>query len=245
MLSSVLLQITTPAATVADTLNKAAATVTPAIPETTPNPKTFFDLIEWTGPGGIVLILIAFMSIITLYFFFERFFVIKKATKTDPLFMHNIKDFIHNGNMEAAKAMCKATPTPLARMVEKGITRLGKPIKEIEEAMESVGKLEVFKLEKNLNILSINGRVAPILGFIGTIMGVIIIFYDIGNSGDIAIKSISEGLYVKMISSAAGLIVGLLAFLAYYVINTMLDKAINKMETGAVEFIDMLQEPTK
>ena len=130
-------------------------------------------------------------------------------------------------------------------MIEKGVSRIGKPIKEIEEAMESVGKLELNRLEKNLSILSLIGRIAPIFGFIGTIGGVIKIFYDISLTDNISIGVISTGLYQKMITSASGLVVGLLAFIGYYILNALLDKTINKMETASVEFMDLLQEPTK
>ena len=159
--------------------------------------------------------------------------------------MHQIRDYVHNGNMDAAKALCKNSMAPAARMVEKGITRIGKPIKEIEEAMESVGKLEINRLEKNLSVLSLIGRIGPIFGFIGTIAGVIKIFYDISLTDNISIGVISTGLYQKMITSASGLVVGLLAFIGYFILNAMLDKTINKMETASVEFIDLLHEPGK
>lgn len=185
------------------------------------------------------------LSVLTIYYFFERFLVLRKAGKMDLNFMNNIKDYIHNGNMDAAKALCKNTEAPAARMIEKGISRIGKPIKEIEESMEAVGKLEINKLEKNLSILSLIGRIAPIFGFIGTIAGVIKIFYDISLTDNISIGTISSGLYQKMITSASGLVIGLLAFVGYHILNTMLDKTINKMETSSVEFIDLLHGPGK
>ncbi len=249
MLNTILLEITSPGA-VSNTVAAAMDTVAQAVqaPQSLVPPaptEDSFHLIELIMKGGPIMIPIGLLSVLTIYFFFERLFIIRKASKVEPTFMHSVKDFVHSGNTDAAKALCKATHTPLARMVEKGITRIGRPIKDIEESMESVGKLEIYKLEKNLNILSIVGRVAPILGFVGTIMGVIVIFYDIGLTGDIAIKTISKGLYQKMITSASGLAVGLVAYVGYFIINTMLDKAINKMEIGAVEFVDMLQEPSK
>src|SRR5687768_17123804 len=176
------------------------------------------------------MIPIGLLSILTIYFFFERFLVISKSSKMDRNFMNHIKDYVHSGNMDAAKALCKNSTAPAAKMVEKGISRIGKPIKEIEEAMESVGKLEVNRLEKNLSVLSLIGRIAPILGFVGTIAGVIKIFYDISLQDNISIGIISTGLYQKMITSASGLIIGLLAFIGYYILNAMLDKTINKME---------------
>jgi biopolymer transport protein ExbB len=195
--------------------------------------------------GGYIMIPIGLLSVLTVFYFFERFITISKASKLDKNFMNNIKDYIHNGNMDAAKALCKNSTSPAARMVEKGITRIGKPIKEIEESMESVGKLEINRLERHLSVLSLIGRIAPIFGFIGTIAGVIKIFYDISLTDNISIGVISTGLYQKMITSASGLVVGLIAFVGYYILNAMLDKTINKMETASVEFMDMLQEPIK
>lgn len=245
MFNSVLLQIvnsgTTVAAQVVDTANAMASQV-PAVVEPKQDSLSLFDLVL---KGGFIMIPMGLLSILTLYYFFERFMTLRKASKLDANFMNNIKDYIYNGNRDAAKALCRNTDSPAARMVEKGVARIGKPIKEIEEAMESVGKLEINKLEKNLSVLSLVGRIAPILGFVGTIAGVIKIFYDISLTDNISIGVISGGLYQKMITSASGLVIGLLAFIGYFVLNTMLDKIINKMEATSTEFIDILHEPTK
>lgn len=185
------------------------------------------------------------LSVLTVFYFFERFITIRKASKIDANFMHNIKDYIHNGNMDAAKALCRNTPAPAAKMVEKGVSRIGKPIKEIEEAMENVGALEISKLEKNISVLSLIGRIAPIFGFIGTIAGVIKIFYNISLADNLSIGAISGGLYEKMITSASGLVIGLIAFIAYFIVNAMLDKTIHKMQETSLQFIDLLNEPSK
>ena len=244
MINSIFLQITSPGGNaLADTAKKAIEQI--AEPMNNLPKEDALPLLELIFKGGPIMIPIGILSVITFYFFLERFITIKKAMNIDPDFMNHIKDFIRNGNIDAAKAFCKSISNPQARMIEKGISRIGKPIKEIEEAIENVGRLEIYKLEKNTSVLSIIGRIAPIIGFIGTIAGVIIIFYDIGLSGDISIKNISNGLYQKMITSAAGLLVGLLAYVGYFIVNTMLDKCIHKMETGAMEFIDLLQEPGK
>lgn len=242
MLNSVLLQIVSGAAAVSDTAKHSVS----AIPTPMIVPKqASLSLLDLIIKGGPIMIPMGILSVLTIYFFFERFITIRKASKLDNNFMNHIKDYVHNGNMDAAKALCKNTTAPAARMVEKGITRIGKPLKEIEEAMESVGKLEINRLEKNLSVLSLIGRIGPIFGFIGTIAGVIKIFYDISLTDNISIGVISTGLYQKMITSASGLVVGLLAFIGYYILNAMLDKTINKMETSSVEFMDMLQEPGK
>jgi biopolymer transport protein ExbB len=248
MFNSVLLQIvsgaTTTATQVIDTAAKMATPVTqlPAAEVPKQASLSLFDLIM---KGGFVMVPIGILSILTIYFFFERLMTISKASKMDNNFMNNIKDYISNGNLDAAKALCKNTTAPAARMIEKGITRIGKPMKEIEESMESVGKLEINRLEKNLSVLSLIGRIAPILGFVGTIAGVIKIFYDISLTDNISIGVISSGLYQKMITSASGLIIGLLAFIGYYILNSMLDKTINKMEVASVEFMDLLHGPGK
>jgi biopolymer transport protein ExbB len=248
MLNSIFLQIvtnaTTAAAQVADTASQTAAQVT-SMPVPAPPMQDSLSLLDLIMKGGYIMYPMALLSIITIYFFFERLMTISKASKMDSNFMNHIKDYIHNGNMDAAKALCKNTNAPAARMIEKGITRIGKPMKEIEESMESVGKLEINRLEKNLSVLSLIGRIAPIFGFIGTIAGVIKIFYDISLTDNISIGVISSGLYQKMITSATGLVIGLIAFIGYYILNAMLDKTINKMETASVEFIDLLHGPGK
>lgn len=247
MLNSVLIQIVSGAATVADTAKNIAvqATQVPAASTVITPKQDTLSLLDLIMKGGIIMIPMGLLSLLTLYFFFERLMTISKASKLDKNFMNSIKDFVHNGNIDAAKSLCRNTVSPAARMIEKGVSRIGKPIKEIEEAMESTGKLEINRLEKNLSVLSLIGRIAPILGFVGTIAGVIKIFYDISLTDNISIGVISGGLYQKMITSASGLVIGLIAFIGYYILNAMLDKTLNKMETASVEFIDLLQEPTK
>lgn len=248
MFNSVLLQIVNngvaAATQITDTAKSIAAQPMPmAVPE---GPKqASLSLLDLIMKGGLIMIPMGILSIITIYFFFERLMTIKKASKLDRNFMNNIKDYIHTGNMDAARALCKNTEAPAARMVEKGISRIGKPMKEIEEAMEGVGKLEINRMEKNLSVLSLIGRIAPIFGFIGTIIGVIKIFYDISLTDNISIGVISSGLYQKMITSASGLTIGLIAFIGYYILNSMLDKTINKMEATSMEFIDLLHAPVK
>lgn len=201
-------------------------------------------LLELIAKGGLLMIPMALLSIITIFYFIERIITLKSSSKLDKEFMPNIKTQILSGNMDGAKALCVDTKHPSARMIEKGISRIGNPVKEIDEAMEAVAKLEINRLEKNLSVLSLIGRIAPILGFVGTIIGVIKIFYDISLTDNISIGVISGGLYQKMITSASGLLIGLVAFIAYFILNGMLDKIINSMEQSAVEFSDILHEPS-
>ncbi|MEY4593877.1 MAG: hypothetical protein RIQ47_287 [Bacteroidota bacterium] len=221
----------------------ASATATPA--EAQSAAEKSISLWEMAEKGGPILIPIAVLSIAAVYIFFERYFTIKRFSQIDTNFMNQIRDHVHHGNIEAARALCRNTKTPVARMIEKGLMRLGKPVKEIEAAIENVGKLEVFKMEKNLNILGSISGIAPMFGFLGTIFGVIKIFYQIAQQNSLEINTISGGLYVKMISSAAGLLVGMIAYAAFHYLQHMIDRVVNKMEVNAVEFIDLLEEPVK
>jgi biopolymer transport protein ExbB len=243
MLNFILAQIVTNGATTATQAVDSAQNAVLAAP-VAPKQDTL-SLLDLIMKGGYIMIPIGILSILAIFYFFERFLAIRKASKIDVNFMNNIKDYIHNGNMDAAKALCRNTPAPAAKMVEKGVGRIGKPIKEIEEAMESVGAVEISKLEKNISVLSLIGRIAPIFGFIGTIAGVIKIFYDISLTDNISIGVISTGLYQKMITSASGLVVGLLAFIGYFIVNAQLDRTIHKMQETSLQFIDLLQEPSK
>ena len=244
MLNTILLQITQTGTEVANQLADTASTAVNAADQLTPKQDSLslFDLVM---KGGFIMIPMGILSVITIYYFFERFMTLRNASKLDSNFMNNIKDMVHSGNLENAKTLCKGNNSPTARIIEKGVSRIGKPLKQIEESMEGIGKLEINKLERNLSVLVLIGRIAPIFGFIGTIAGVIKIFYDISLTDNISIGVISSGLYQKMITSATGLTIGLLAFIGYFILNAMLDKIINKMETASVEFGDILNEPSK
>lgn len=242
MLNSILLQIVS--APAVDSVSNAANAVTNAMPVMPPVQDTLslFDLLI---KGGPMMIPIGILFLMAIYFFFERFLTISRTGKADENFVNNLKDLLSSGNIEAAKTLCKHTKGPQGRIVEKGMSRLGKPIKEIEEAMQGVAQQELYKLEKNLPILSIVGRVAPMVGFIGTIIGVIYIFYEISLSKTVEIDVISKGLYQKMVSSGSGLLVGIVAFVFFYVLQMMVDKRVHAMEKTALDFIDILQEPNK
>ncbi|PWG80516.1 MotA/TolQ/ExbB proton channel family protein [Pararcticibacter amylolyticus] len=200
----------------------------------------FMDLLF---KGGWVMIPLAILLFIGLVIFIERYITIRKASRNDSNLMVQIKQSILTGKLDSAVAICRNSNTPLGRMLQKGLLRIGRPIKEIEGAIENVGKLEVSKLEKNISILGIVAGIAPMLGFVGTISGVIRIFYNISLSDNMSIGIISEGLYEKMITSATGLMIGILAYVGYHVLNIMVDRVILRMETDAIEFIDLLEEP--
>lgn len=181
----------------------------------------------------------------TLFIFFERLIAIGKASKIEANFMNIIRDNIVTGNLTAARNLAKNTDNPVARMIDKGIQRIGKPIDAIEKSMESVGNLEIYKMERNLSVLSLVYGIAPMIGFLGTIFGMLQLFYTINSTGDFTPASIAGGIYTKMVTSASGLIIGLLAYVAFNFLNTQINKTINKMEVATSEFVDILQEPTR
>lgn len=195
--------------------------------------------------GGPIMIPLAILLLVTIYVLVERLLVISKASKKTNNLVGSLKELIHSGNIANARTLCKNNNTPESIMLEQGISRIGQPIEEIRESLNKSGANEIAKLEKNLNVLNIIGRIAPLFGFIGTIIGVIVIFYEINQSGTVEIKGISSGLYQKMISSCSGLIVGLIAFVGYHWVNTKLDKLAHRLEDTQIEFLDMLNEPTK
>lgn len=195
--------------------------------------------------GGWVMIPLGILLVLALVIFFERYFTIRKAAKDESSLMGQVKGSIMAGKLDSAIALCKNSNSPLGRMLQKGLLRIGRPIKDIEGAIENIGKLEVSKLEKNIGIIGIVAGIAPMFGFIGTIAGVIKIFYDISKTDNISMGVISAGLYQKMITSASGLIVGIIAYVCYQVLNMMVDKVILKLETDAIEFIDLLEEPSR
>jgi biopolymer transport protein ExbB len=239
----IILQITQSAATVADTVNKA---VNQVVNQPVVQPKEeAISIMNLVIKGGWIMIPILILSLITVFVFIERYIAIKRASRGEKNFMDKIRDFIVNDRLDSALSLCKSTNSPIARMTEKGLSRLGRPLNEIGESIEIVGKFEVYKLEKNLAILAIVAGIAPMFGFIGTIIGVIKIFHDISIAGDVSISSVSSGLYTKMVSSASGLIVGIVAFICYHWLNIMIEKIVQKMEYNAMNFIDFLQEPTR
>ncbi|MCX2429104.1 MULTISPECIES: MotA/TolQ/ExbB proton channel family protein [unclassified Pedobacter] len=233
---TLLIQDTTQA--IQDTANA----VNQALTQPAPQELHFIDLLF---KGGWVMIPLAFLAFLALVIFVERYLTIKKATKDEANLMGQIRSYIHSGNLDGAMSLLKNNNSPLSRMLQKGLKRIGRPIKDIEGAIENVGKLEVSKLEKNISILGIVAGIAPMLGFVGTIVGVITIFHQVSIKGAIEIGTISGGLYTKMITSASGLIIGIIAYVLYHILNIMVEKIILKMETDAIDFIDLLEEPSK
>jgi biopolymer transport protein ExbB len=195
--------------------------------------------------GGVVIYPILFLLFMTIFFIIERYIFIKSASNIDFGFLRTLKDNLLRGDLRTAATLCKSTNLPISRILEKGITRIGKPVKDIESAMEIQSNLEISKMEKNMGYLGLIAGVAPILGFIGTISGIINIFYKISTTGEFSIETISGGLYEKMVSSFAGLIVGVIAYSGYHGINMMIDKFGINLQATVMDFLDTLNEPVR
>ncbi|NAS14413.1 MotA/TolQ/ExbB proton channel family protein [Poritiphilus flavus] len=203
------------------------------------------DLIFNGGTGSIVIISVLFaMLAVALYIYFERLLAIKAASKIDKNFMNQIRDHVMNGKLEAAKILCAQTDSPVARLTEKGVSRIGKPLDDINTAIENAGTLEVYKLEKNVNILATVAGAAPMIGFLGTVIGMILAFHQMASSGGQAeMGALASGIYTAMTTTVAGLVVGIIAYMGYNHLVNRTDKVVHKMEANAVEFLDLLNEP--
>lgn len=208
-------------------------------------PAQQISIIDLLSKGGVLMIPLALLFIVAIFVFIERLLYIRKASKIEDNFMNIIRDNIVTGNVTAARSMAKNTNNPVARIIDKGIQRIGKPIDAIEKSMENVGRLEMYKMERNINILSLIAGIAPMFGFLGTIIGMFQLFFRLASTGEFTIQSMADGIYTKLISSAVGLIIGLLAYIAYNYLNTQIDKTGNRMEVASAEFVDILQEPTR
>jgi len=239
MHTGILLQIT---GKVTEAINDTSLAVDQIVNDQTGEIK--LSIWEMAQKGGWIMLVLAIFSVIAVYIFIERFLIINKASKEENNFMNNIRDFIHNGQIEPAMTLCKSNTSPIARMIEKGISRIGKPLNDINAAIENVGKLEVSRLEKNIATLATIAGAGPMIGFLGTVIGMIIAFYDMsmaGNNIDIAL--LSNGIYQAMVTTVAGLIVGIVAYICYNILVARIEKLVYKLEARATEFMDLLHEP--
>lgn len=194
--------------------------------------------------GGFMMIPIFVLSVIAIYLFVERLMIINKANQSPEQFMNRVKESVLKGDINGAKFLCAHQDSPVSRMIQKGLSRIGSPLKNIEASIENVGKLEIFKLEKNLSAIATIAGVAPMMGFLGTVIGMVQAFVAISQEeGSVSPKLLSSGIYTAMITTVAGLMVGIIAYLAYNFLVTRVQKVIHKMEYTSIEFIDLLQEP--
>lgn len=206
--------------------------------------QNLIDIISSGGPIGIAIVVILLvLSFLALVIFVERYLTIKKAGKIDENFINNIRASVGSGNIEGAKALCRATDTPAARMIEKGLMRIGKPLKDIDAAIENVGNLEVFKLEKNLSSLASISGAAPMVGFLGTVTGMILAFYEMSTQQNVTPSVLAGGIYQALITTAFGLVIGIFAFVGYNYLVAKVEQVIFQMEKTTLDFMDLLQEP--
>ena len=204
------------------------------------------SLMDLVMKGGWIMAVLGLMSVISVYIFVERYLVISKNSREDKNFMNMIRDNIHDGKIDTAKDLCKREDTPIARMIDKGLSRIGKPLSDIDTAIENVGNLEVSRLEKNTAALATIASTAPMLGFLGTVIGMIIAFYDMSMAGNnIDIQLLSSGIYQAMITTVGGLIVGIIAYVLYNVLVAKIEKLVFLLGARASEFMDVLNEPAK
>ncbi len=236
MLNHLLLQITL----ANDSIPKVAEEVV-----TQEKTLTIWDLISSGGVGGnLIMITLFILSIIAVYIIIERFLAIKKASKEDANFMNQIKDYILDGKIDAAKSICQSNDSPIAKMIEKGVSRIGKPLSDIGTAIETTGKLELNKLEKNLSTLATISGAAPMIGFLGTVIGMIIVFHKMyAAGGNIDVELLSGGIYTAMVTTVAGLIVGIIAYIGYNMLVARVEKIVFIMEARTTQFLDILYEP--
>ena len=192
--------------------------------------------------GWYIMLPLAFCSILAVYIFVERFLAVQKALKSEKNFMDSIKNFVKQGDLNSAKNLCTTTDNPLARMVGKGISRIGKPMKDIAASVENVGKLEIGKLEQRLSVLGTISGVAPMIGFLGTVIGMITTFHKMTNEG-VQIENLAGGIMQAMVTTVAGLVVGIFAYISYNYLVSKVEKVIHEMEGASIEFLDILEEP--
>ncbi len=206
---------------------------------------SIIELITSGGTSGMVIILILFLLlIIATYIYFERIFAIKAASKVDSNFMNQIKDHVSNGKIDSAQMLCAQQNSPVSRLIAKGITRIGKPLEDINTAIENAGRLEIYSLEKNVSILATISGVAPMIGFLGTVVGMILSIFELANAGGtIQMDVLASGLYTAMTTTVGGLIVGIVAYVTYNHIVVKTDKVVHQMEANSTEFLDLLNEP--
>ncbi len=216
---------------------------TPMADAATQVPKTM-NYMEMAFKGGLIMIPLLILSFVSVYIFIERYLAIIKASKEDAGFMNRIKDYIHDGKIDSAINLCQSQNNPIARMIEKGISRIGRPLSDVNTAIENVGNLEISRLEKSLPTLATVAGGAPMLGFLGTVIGMIQAFFDMANAGsNIDVSLLSSGIYTALVTTVAGLLVGIVAYFAYNILVSKIENVVFNMEARTMEFMDLLNEP--
>lgn len=221
-----------------------AAEQMPEFTTLAPQTEAEMNVIDLAFKGGWIMIVLLLLSLMAIYIFIQRLIVIRRAGKEDESFMNRIKDYIHDGKVDSALNLCRSTNTPSARMIEKGITRLGRPMNDVLVAIENVGNLEIAKLEKGFPLIATTAAGAPMLGFLGTVTGMVRAFFDMANAGtNVDVTLLSGGIYEALVTTVGGLVVGIIALFAYNYLVSQVDNVVNKMEARTMEFMDLLNEP--
>ncbi len=224
----------------ADSLTGAADAMTAAPQQV----EQTFSLIEMAAKGGWLMLVLALLSVIGIYIFGKKWWIIHKASQVDRNFMRDIRDYIHEGKVKSAIALCEKFDSPVARLVQKGIERIGRPLSDIQTAVENMGNVEVARLEKGLPILATISGGAPMIGFLGTVLGMVQAFFNMANAGNnIDITLLSSGIYTAMVTTVGGLIVGILAYFGYNYLTSQISDLVFKMESATIDFMDLLHEP--
>jgi biopolymer transport protein ExbB len=228
-------------------LQAVGAQATDGLPEFTTEvmpTEAQMNIIDLAIKGGWIMIVLLILSLVAVYIFIQRILIIRRAGKEDESFMNRIKDYIHDGKTDSAINLCRSVNTPSARMIEKGISRLGRPMNDVLVAIENVGNLEVAKLEKGFPVIATTAAGAPMIGFLGTVTGMVRAFFDMANAGsNVDVSLLSNGIYEALVTTVGGLVVGIIALFAYNYLVSQVDNVVNKMETSTMEFMDLLNEP--
>lgn len=226
---------------------QAAAQASESMPDLTAQvmpTEAEINVIDLAFKGGWIMAVLIVLSIVAGYFIIQRLIIIKRAGKVDTSFMNRIKDYVHDGKIDSAIKLCQTTNTPSARMIEKGLSRLGRPMNDVQVAIENVGNLEVAKLEKGFPMIATIAAGAPMIGFLGTVTGMIRSFFDMANAGsNVDITILSGGIYEALVTTVGGLVVGIITLFAYNYLVSQVDEVVNKMEASTMEFMDLLNEP--
>ncbi|NQY09357.1 MAG: MotA/TolQ/ExbB proton channel family protein [Flavobacteriales bacterium] len=238
MLNNILLQISVAADSLATTVDANGD----IIPQ-----EESISVLQLLYDGGLFIMLpLAVLSVIAVYIIVERIFAVREASKSEDNFMNQIRDFIHDGKIDAAQSLCQSSDTPISRMIEKGVSRIGKPLTDIKEAIENVGNLEIGKMEKGISTLGTIAGAAPMIGFLGTVIGMIVTFHDMFTAGnEVQVSDLAGGIMQAMVTTAAGLVIGIIAYVGYNVIVARVQKVIYGLEATTIEFMDVLNEPSK
>lgn len=233
---SILLSLQTVGAQTAEQMPDLTAVTTPTEAE--------INVIDLAMKGGWIMVVLVLLSMMACYIFIQRLMIIRRAGQEDENFMNRIKDYIHEGKVDSALNLCRSTNTPYARMIEKGITRLGRPMNDVLVAIENVGNLEIAKLEKGFPLIATTAAGAPMLGFLGTVTGMVRAFFDMANAGtNVDVTLLSSGIYEALVTTVGGLVVGIITLFAYNYLVSQVDNVVNKMEARTMEFMDLLNEP--